>query len=438
MLSAICLPMPRSILLLCLVWGLAMPIWAEPRKLTISEALSMCYERNPELAAARADLRQTRSAYHLAGVFPTGSFIGGASRGWGAAAASSYSALPRDEYVQYQQPFLPFGVKKKGQFVAWLNWQQARAELFFTKIQLMRQTKDAFYEVLASQERLKIFQANLELARQIFEASEKATRQRPSRRLEMLASRVQYNQVRQSLVQTQGDLESNLADLAPLLGLKRGEDLVVEGTLDTEYAHLKLEDLLQLGENSPALMAVRQATESGHEQVKLASLQGNPVPSLVALYDFRLPSYIVGAQINVPLDWGQIGYDVESKQRAAAALDERYRATQLDLSSEIQKAFAAFQAGASNSATYQAEVLLPEEEAVSLIRADYKARKLDYDVVLLAQQQLEEIRVEYLRQQLIERLALDALEEAVGAVLEAVVPPPTEPNLTPEPDLEPP
>jgi len=413
-----------------------MPAWAEPGKLTISEALSMYYERNPELAAARSDLRQSRSAYHLAGVFPTGSFVGGASRGWGPAAASSYSALPRDEYLQYQQPFLPWGVKKKGQYVAWLNWQQARAQLFFIKIQLMRQTKDAFYQVLASQERLKIFRANLELARQIFEASEKQGRDRPGRRLEILASRVQYNQVRQALVQTQGDLESNQADLAPLLGLKRGEDLLVEGTLDTDYASLKLEELLQLGENSPALMAVRQATESGREQVKLASLQGNPVPSLVALYDFRLPSYIVGAQLNVPLDWGQIGYDVESKERAAAALDERYRAAQLELSSEIQKAFAAFQAGATNSSTYQAEVLVPEEEAVSLIRADYKLHKLDYDVVLLAQQQLEEIRVEYLRQQLIERLALDALEEAVGAVLEVVLPTPTEPNLTPEPDLE--
>ena len=428
--------MAKPFWLLCLVFWSVIPGWAEPRKLTISEALSMCYERNPELAAARADLRQSRSAYHLAGVFPTGSFIGGASRGWGPAAASSYSALPRDEYLQFQQPFLPWGVQRKGQYVAWLNWQQARAQLFFTKIQLMRQTTDAFYEVLASQERLKIFQANLELARQIFEASEKQTRDRPGRRLEILASRVQYNQVRQSLVQTQGDLESNLADLAPLLGLKRGEDLVLEGTLDTDYAFLKLEELLKLGENSPALLAVRQATESGHEQVKLASLQGNPVPSLVALYDFRLPSYIVGAQLNLPLDWGQIGYDVESKQRAAAALDERYRAAQLELSSEIQKAFAAFQAGATNSATYQVEVLLPEEEAVSLIRADYKAHKLDYDVVLLAQQQLEEIRVEYVRQQLIERLALDALEEAVGAMLETVNPAPAEPDLTPEPDLE--
>lgn len=428
--------MAKSAQLLCLILWSVTAAWAEPRKLNISEALSMCYERNPELAAARADLRQTRSAYHLAGVFPTGSFIGGATRGWGPAAASSYSALPRDEYLQYQQPFLPWGVQKKGQYVAWLNWQQARAQLFFTKIQLMRRTKDAFYEVLASQERLKIFQANLELARQIFEASERQTRDRRGRRLEMLASRVQFNQVRQSLVQTQGDLEANLADLAPLLGLKRGEEMVLEGTLDTDYAYLKLEELLKLGENSPALLAVRQATESGHEQVKLASLQGNPVPSLVALYDFRLPSYIVGAQINVPLDWGQIGYDVESKQRAAVALDERYRAAQLELSSEIQKAYAAFQAGATNSANYQVEVLIPQEEAVSLIRADYKARKLDYDVVLLAQQQLEEIRVEYVRQQLIERLALNALEEAVGAVLETILPAPTEPNLTPEPDLE--
>ncbi len=426
----------RASLLVCLVFLLGLGAQAEPGKLTISDALTMCYARNPELAAARADTRQARSSYHLAGVFPTGSFVGGASRGWGPAALSSFSALPRDEYIQFQQPFFPFGAMKKGQYVAWLNWKQAEARLFFTKIQLMRQTKDAFYETLASQRRLVILRSNRELARQIFESSEKETRSRRNRRLELLASRVQFNQVQQALVQGQGDLEADRADLGQLLGMPRGIDLEVIGTLDTEYSHLKLDELLKLGESSPALMAVRQATESGHEQVKLASLQGNPVPSLIALYDFRLPSYIVGAQLTVPLDWGQIGFDVQSKERAAAALDERYRASQLELSSDIQKAYAAFIAGTINSANYEEDVLQPQEEAVKLIQADYSQHKLDYDVVLLAQQQLEEIRVEFLRQQLTERLALNALEEAVGAALEIITPAPIEPDLTPEPDLE--
>ncbi|MBS2036994.1 TolC family protein [bacterium] len=426
----------RAGLLVCLVLLLALAGAAEPRRLTISEALSLCYERNPELAAARADTRQTRSAYHLAGVLPTGSFVAGATRGWGPAALSSFSALPRDEYLQFQQPFFPFGAMKKGQYVAWLNWKEAQAKLLFTKIQLMRQTKDAFYEVLASQQRLVILRANLDLARQIFESSEKETRQQRNRRLELLASRVQFNQVQQALVQAEGDLQSDRADLARVLGMDRGSDLLAVGSLDTEYIHPKLEELLLLGQSSPALMAVRQATASGYEQVKLASLQGNPTPSLIALYDFRLPSYIVGAQLTVPLDWGQIGYDVQSKERAAAALDERYRAAQLELNAEIQKAYAAFIAGGINSANYEEDVLQPQEEAVKLIQADYKAHKLDYDVVLLAQQQLEDIRVEYLSQQLIERLALNGLEEAVGAALEIITPAPREPDLSPEPDLE--
>lgn len=426
----------RTGLLVCLVCLLALIATAEPRQITITDALSQCYARNPDLAAARADTRQARSSYHLAGVLPTGTFVGGATRGWGPAALSSFSALPRDEYLQVQQPFFPFGAMKKGQYVAWLNWKQSEARLFFTKIQLMRQTKDAFYETLASQRRLAILRSNRELARQIFESSEKETRSRRNRQLELLASRVQFNQVQQALVQGQGDLEADQAELARLLALPRGTGLEAVGEMDTDYGHLKLEDMLKLGESSPALMAVRQATESGHEQVKLASLQGNPVPSLIALYDFRLPSYIVGAQITVPLDWGQIGFDVQSKERAALALDERYRSAQLQLSADIQKAYAAFIAGAINSASYEEDVLQPQEEAVKLVQVDYARHKLDYDVVLLAQQQLEAIRVEFLGQQLIERLALNALEEAVGAALEIITPAPIEPDLTPEPDLE--
>ena len=77
-------------LLVLLAFLLSLSATAEPRRLTISDALSQCYERNPDLAAAVAETRQTRSAYHLAGVLPTGSFVAGASRGWGPAALSSF------------------------------------------------------------------------------------------------------------------------------------------------------------------------------------------------------------------------------------------------------------------------------------------------------------------------------------------------------------
>ena len=59
-----------------------------------------------------------------------------------------------------------------------------------------------------------------------------------------------------------------------------------------------------------------------------------------------------------------------------------------------------------------------------LIRAEFDQRKIDYDQVLLGQQQLAGIRLEYLRQQLQERLALNALEEAVGSPIEVIPPQP--------------
>ena len=127
----------RAGLLVLFVYWLGLGVTAEPRRVTITDALSQCYERNPDLAAARADTRQARSSYHLAGVFPTGSFVGGATRGWGPAALSSFSALPRDEYLQFQQPFFPFGAMKKGQYVAWLNWKQAEARLFKSRLQVL-------------------------------------------------------------------------------------------------------------------------------------------------------------------------------------------------------------------------------------------------------------------------------------------------------------
>ena len=395
-----------------------------PSPLTISQAITLTLQKNPELAAAQAELRQSQASYQLAGSLPTASLSAGLSRGEGPAALSSFSGIRRDEFVQIQQSFMPFGAMKKGQFVAWLHIQENEAQVRFLKISLMRQTKDAFYTLLARQEQVKVFESNLLLARQIFEATEKRAGKNPAGHLELLAARVQSNQVQQSLITTAGQVESARADLAPLLGLASGVQLLVTGDLDTNYGHLQLQDMLALGEKSPALEAARQATLSSHEQVKLASLQGNPTPSLTAVYDFRIPSYIVGAQLSFPLDWGQIGYDVQAHSEAATAQEARFRSLVLDISSQIHKAYAEFIAASKNSDSYEREVLRPEEDAVKLVQEEFARRKVDYDEVLLGQQQLEEIRLEYLRQRLLERLALNALEEAVGSPVEKLTPEP--------------
>lgn len=400
-----------------LLWlVLTLPVLAQPY--TIAKVLADVEERNPELAAARADTRQLEAAYEKAGALPNGSFIAGVTRGQGQASLSTFSGLRRDEYLSFEQPFQPFGALKKGEQVALLNLQEAQARLQFTQVALRRRAKDAFYNQLFAQERQRILKSNLELARGIYEATEKRFRGGQGKRSEVLASRVQRNQVEQALISGQGELSASQAELAPLLGLTADTPMEVQGSLDTDYENLPLQDVLALAKASPALVAAQRATEASQEEVALAELQGNPTPSLLALYDFRIPSYIVGAQLSIPLDWGEIGYEVQAKKELAQAQQARLSAAQLEISSEVHKAYATFLAGVRNSASYQREVLQPQEEALKLTQEDFKKGNVDYDQVLLAQQQLESIRVEYLRQQLVERLALNALEEAVGCAIE--------------------
>lgn len=390
--------------------------WGQPW--SVSRSVRQAFDQNPEFRARQAEVRQLSSTLEQAGSLPNGLFTAGASRGQGQAALTSISGLPRDEYLQFLQPFQPFGARSKAQEVALLNLQEAQSRLQLAQVQLMRKTKDAFYGLLAIQVRLKVLESNLRLATEILHAAEKNLKGKKGSRKDVLAARVQANQVEQSVVQAQGERLGAQAELCQLLGLPPGAPLVVEGQLDTQSETLTLEQVLALGARSPALQAARQAASSAREQVHLTALQGNPFPSLSVLYDFRIPSYIVGAQLSMPLDWGQIGYEVQAREELAKASEARLSTAELEVLRDIHKAHALFVAGVRNSASYEHDVLQPEEEAVRLTQESYQKREVDYDQLLLAQQQLESIRVEYIQQQLAERLALNALEEAVGAPIE--------------------
>ncbi len=393
-----------------------MPVWARPLK--VEEALSLAMKQNAELRAALAETRELRAQWGQSGSLPNGSFSFGMTRGQGAASLNNSSGLPRDEFVQFTQNFHPIGSLAKSEQVGLLKLQEGEWRLRTAQMRLLRQTKDAFYTLMAAQMRLKVLQTNLDLAREGSRLADLRLKQGKGERSDVLAARVQVNQVQQQLVQTEGELLSDRATLAPLLGLPPDAPIVAEGKLETDYEKLTLAEVVQLGQNSPQLQAAQRALMAAEEQVKLAALQGNPSPGVFALYDFRIPSYLVGAQLSMPLDWGEIGYEMEARQAAAEAQKARLEGLQLSLLSDIHKAHAAFVAGVKNSDSYEEEVLIPQEEAVRLTSLELEQKKLDYDQFLLAQTQLEIIRVEFLRQVLVERLALNALEEAVGTPLE--------------------
>lgn len=410
--------MRRTLLLLLLLW---VPAGAEsPRlqTLTIDQALSCAEERNPELAASTAQARKAYFAWQGIGSFPTSRVGFGLSRGQGQAALNSISGGPRDEFVIAEQELPAFGVQSALKDAAEHELRAAEARLAQARAQVRKDVKDAFYTLLASQESVLVEEANVVLAQQVLQTNEKFVAQKKGSRLDLLAAQVQRNRAVKDVQIALGEQGDARADLARVLGLMDGRELRAVGELQMAPLEFSLAALLERAAAAPLNLASQETLERARKEWTAARRQSLPSPSLFALYDFRVPSYQLGAQLSIPLDWGQIRNEARQREEDAREQEARMRATQLQVVADVQSAYATYETALRNAAVYLRNIVSPQEEAVTLSRAEYAARTIDYDQMILAEQQLEEVRLEYIDILLNVRLATHRLELALGSPLQ--------------------
>lgn len=386
--------------------------------LTIEDALRCAQERSPDLAANTAQARKAYFAWQQIGSFPTTRVNFGMTRGQGQAALNSVSGLARDEYVSAEQELPAFGTQSALKEAAYHEMLAAEARLSQARAQVFKEVKDAFYTLLASQESIAVEEANLVLATQVLRANEKLRQQKKGSKLDLLAAQVQRSRAAKDIQIAVGEAGEARAALARVLGLSDGRSLRARGELKMAPLRADLPQLLERAPAAPLNVASAETLARYQEEVTAARRQSLPAPSLFAVYDLRVPSYILGAQLSFPLDWGGIRNEARQREEDASEQQARQRGTQLQVAAEIHSSFASYESAQHNAGLYYEHIVAPQEEAVLLSRAEYAAHTIDYDQMILAEQQLEEVRLEYIEILLSVRLAVHRLELALGAILE--------------------
>jgi outer membrane protein, heavy metal efflux system len=408
----------KKTLLMLLLW---VPAAAEPARwdtLTVEQALARAEEHNPELAASTAQARKAYFAWQQIGSFPTTRLGFGLSRGQGPAALNSVSGRARDEFVIAEQELPAFGVQSALKEAAEHELRAAEARLAQQRAQVRKDVKDAFYTLLASQESVVVEEANVVLAQQVLQTNEKFVAEKKGSRLDLLAAQVQRNRAVKDVQIALGEQGDARADLARVLGLMDGRTLRALGELKMAPLEFNLASLLDRAAAAPLTLASQETLARFREEWTAARRQSLPAPSFFALYDFRVPSYQLGAQLSIPLDWGQIRNEARQREEDAREQEARVRATELQVASDIQSSYSTYETALRNASVYLQTIVAPQEEAVTLSRAEYAARTIDYDQMILAEQQLEEVRLEYIDILLAVRLATHRLELAIGAPLQ--------------------
>lgn len=401
-------------------------------KLDVNQAVVRGLSTHPQVQAANARVRSAYWAYQKAASLPStqvtvaaipgtnvpGSVPGGNNPSGAGAGFATFAANGlTDTYVQVTQPFMPIGSYTTGQKLAVQDYRLAVADWQGSQVKLRQQIKDAFYNLLAAQETMRVVQNNLDLANQSYSIAQKRFSSGAGPQLDLIDSGVQLSRANQDVVRAQAGLKQAQAALAPLLNLPGQTPLECTGNLDAPGLEMAYAHLLEMAQKNPQIQSALYALEKSRRSVTLAEQQANPTPLLTFLRDLATHTYQFQIGLQFPIDWGQIRNDVRSKEESVLEQEQNLQAAKLAVSSSLKVAFEQYLGARHNAADFRDKVLLPSEQSTRITQYGFKRGAVPYVRLLTSQQNLASVRKEYIALLQSVFVALDSLEAAAGQAI---------------------
>lgn len=398
-------------------------------KLGLDEAVQRGLSVHPSVLAANARVRSAYWAFqksasmpstqitvatipgtNVAGSLPGGNNPSGAGAGFATFAANGLT----DTYLQVTQPFMPIGSYTAAQKLAVQDYRVAIADYESSQVSIRQKVKDAFYNLLAAQETIRVVQNNLDLANESYTVAQRRFTSGAGPQLDLIDAGVQLSRANQDLVRAQANLKQAQATLAPLLNLPGQTPIECQGSLDAPSLELAYSKLLELAQKNPSIQSALYSLERSRRSVTLAEQQANPTPLLTFLRDLATHTYQFQIGLQFPIDWGQIRNEVRSKEESVVEQEQNLQAAKLDVSSNLKVAFEQYLGAMKNAADFKEKVLQPSEESTRITQYGFKRGAVPYVRLLTSQQNLAAVRKEYIALLQSVFQALNALEAAAG------------------------
>ena len=299
--------------------------------------------------------------------------------------------------------------------IAYLNFKQS-------EIQITRQIKTAYYNVLAKQKLLAIAKENLQIADDFSKKAEIRYNVGEGTNLERLTAKVQFTEAKNILALAQNELKSSFAELNYSLGYSRLSDekfILIDSLAFSKFDTLSFENLYHL-------------SLSSNQQIKISELNVNALSTERTLaWSSLLPGFNIsyfrqslgsddnyyGASldISVPL-WflfdnrGQIQYASAKVNIAESELVSVKNEVYLNLTN----AYNDYSNNLQQVSLYQEHILPQAEEVYRSASASYDAGEITYIEYLQARQTIISSEKNYTEALLNYYRSIFSLEEIVG------------------------
>jgi cobalt-zinc-cadmium efflux system outer membrane protein len=396
------------------------PLAPEPGGiLSLEAALAAALLRSPELAADAYEIRAREAALLQARALPNPTITldledfagGGELRG----ARSAQTTLLIGQLIE-------LGGKRAARIaLASADRDLAAWDYEIRRIAVLTRTAGAFVDVLAAQERNRLAQEALELARSMQRVASLRRRAGIASAAEEIRAGVAVDVADVELEHSEHGLATARQALAAHWGGEAPRFERAEGTLDRLPRAPRAEDLEQRLAESPSV--ARWQAELARREATRETAQSERVPDLTLRAGPRHLSgpdetaLVVGVSVPLPLWDRRRGAIAAAEHRVAKAAAER-RATRVRAAADLAAARVALAASSEEAALLRTRVIPGTERAVEALRSGYEQGRFAQLEVLDAERARLTARQQYLAALTEAHHSAQQIERLTGVPLE--------------------
>lgn len=367
-----------------------LPVVPTSSPLTLAAAIQIALDGNPEIASSRREVEAMEGARVQAGVFQNPTL---------SVEVEDVRRDTRTTTVLLSQPFELGGKRGARIEAAERAIDVARVQLETKYADIRANVTAAFFATLISQDRVRLAQASLELARTGSETAGKRVTAGKVSPVEETKAKVAEANVRLELVQARGELQTNLYQLRALTGPTVVFDAVDGNALQIPkpQAQEAIEDRIT---NAPSMRQARLEVKRYGALSELEKAKRIPDITLNAgtmrSREVGRSQAVVGISVPLPIFDTNRGNITEALRRQDKA-EEDARALELRLRADVGGARQRYVTTLAEVEALQSDILPGAQTAFDAATKGFELGKFSYLDALDAQRTLLQARSQYLR-----------------------------------------
>ncbi|UJS17012.1 MAG: TolC family protein [Candidatus Jettenia sp.] len=366
------------------------------RKISLGEAIAIAIEKNPQLQSARDQVDAATGALRQSKLYPNPVLDLLAEE----IPTNEIGLNQSQNLVAITQPIITGGKRRLGIQVSEQLKERDTFERDTVLLQVMADTKKAFYRAIADQEGLSIAKETEKIAKQIYESEKVRFEAGEVPATNVLRGEVELSKARNLVFIAEGNLQNSIKELLTVMGIPEETLAGASGRLSTKPAELSLQDLeSRMRNNQPFLKASKKNMEIAETQLTLEKRQ--IIPDILVSAGYKrlsreeLDTVQLGIEIPVPLFNRNQGNIQRGKALSKKAKHDN-QSVYHDLLSQLKRNFNSYNVEKRRVLEYRDNILPKAEESLMLITRGYKEGEFDYMDLLDAQRTWADTRISYI------------------------------------------